>query len=95
MKVLSEPTLVLIIFPAFVCTGKFLKFIMLGPVLSENHVFISSLMNCSSRVTSINISDDSSLLATGFSDSVIKTWTLLPHKLKKLKNADALKDINR
>jgi len=54
-----------------------------------------SLMNCSARVTSINVSDDSSLLGAGFSDSVIKMWTLLPHKLKKLKSADALKDINR
>ena len=54
-----------------------------------------SLMNCSAKVTSINVSDDSSLLGAGFSDSVIKMWTLLPHKLKKLKSADALKDINR
>ena len=43
-------------------------------------------MNCSARVTSINVSDDSSLLGAGFSDSVIKMWTLLPHKLKKLKH---------
>eukprot|EP00090_Calanus_glacialis_P040049 TRINITY_DN6978_c0_g1_i1.p1 TRINITY_DN6978_c0_g1~~TRINITY_DN6978_c0_g1_i1.p1 ORF type:complete len:749 (-),score=253.58 TRINITY_DN6978_c0_g1_i1:122-2248(-) len=54
-----------------------------------------SLMNVSSRVTSVNISDDSSLVAAGFSDSIIKVWTLLPHKLRKLKSADALKDINR
>jgi len=54
-----------------------------------------SLMNCSSRVTCINISDDSSLCGVGFSDSIIKMWTLLPHKLKKLKSAEALKDINR
>ena len=52
-------------------------------------------MNCSSRVSCINISDDSSLCAVGFSDSIIKIWTLLPHKLKKLKSAEALKDINR
>ena len=52
-------------------------------------------MNVSSRVTAVNISDDSSLVATGFSDSLIKVWTLLPHKLRKLKSADALKDINR
>ena len=52
-------------------------------------------MNCSSRVTCINISDDSSLCGVGFSDSIIKMWTLLPHKLKKLKSAEALKDINR
>ena len=52
-------------------------------------------MNVPSRVTSITVSDDSSLLGSGFSDSTIKVWTLLPHKLKKLKNAEALKDINR
>jgi len=54
-----------------------------------------SLMNVSSRVTSINVSDDSSLLAAGFSDSIIKVWSLLPHKLRKLKSAEALKDINK
>merc|ERR1711983_632065 len=39
-----------------------------------------SLMNVPSRVTSIIVSDDSSLLGCGFSDSTIKVWTLLPHK---------------
>ena len=48
-------------------------------------------MNVSSRVTAVNISDDSSLVVAGFSDSIIKVWTLLPHR--KLKSADALKDI--
>jgi len=43
-----------------------------------------SLMNVSSRVTTVNISDDSSLVAAGFSDSIIKVGTLLPHKLRKL-----------
>ena len=52
-------------------------------------------MNVPSRVTSVTVSDDSSLLGSGFSDSTIKVWTLLPHKLKKLKNAESLKDINR
>jgi len=53
-----------------------------------------SLMNVAARVTSIQISDDSSALAAGFSDSVIKVFTLLPHKLRKLKSAVSLKDIN-
>jgi len=46
-------------------------------------------------VTSVNISEDSSLVAAGFADSIVRVWTLLPHKLRKLKSADALKDINR
>lgn len=54
-----------------------------------------SLMNVASRVTSINVADDSSLLAAGFSDSIVRVWTLLPHKLRKLKSAELLKDINR
>ena len=54
-----------------------------------------SLMNVASRVTSVNISEDSSLVAAGFADSIVRVWTLLPHKLRKLKSADALKDINR
>ena len=52
-------------------------------------------MNVSARVTSIQISDDSSMLAAGFSDSIVKVWTLLPHKLRNLKSAEALKEINR
>jgi hypothetical protein len=41
------------------------------------------------------VSDDSSLLAAGLSDAAVRVWTLVTHKLRKLKPAEALKDINR
>jgi transcription initiation factor TFIID subunit 5 len=44
---------------------------------------------------SSEISEDSSLLAVGFSDSSIKVWTLTPSKLREMKPAEQLKDIDR
>jgi len=54
-----------------------------------------TLMNVSSQVTALAVTDDSSMLAAGLSDSKIKVWSLLNHKLKRLKAATALQDINR
>lgn len=34
------------------------------------------------------------MLAVGFSDSRIKVWSLIPQKLKAMKNAEQLQDIN-
>ena len=42
----------------------------------------------------MDVSNDSSLLAAGFSDSNIRVWTLTPQKLRKVKPAEALKDID-
>lgn len=44
---------------------------------------------------SAEISDDSSLIAIGFADSVIKVWSLTPSKLREMKPAEQLKDIDR
>ena len=54
-----------------------------------------TLMNVCNQVTCLAVTDDSSMLAAGLSDSKIKVWSLLNHKLKKLKSASALQDINR
>jgi len=54
-----------------------------------------SLMNVSCSVTAVGVADDSSIMAVGLSDSKIRVWSLQNHKLKKLKPADSLKDINR
>ena len=35
------------------------------------------------------------MMALGFTNAVVKVWTLNPHKLKGLKSADALEMINR
>ena len=47
------------------------------------------------RVTSAEVSEDSSLLAVGFTDSIVKVWTLVPQKLRAMKSAEQLQDIDR
>lgn len=49
---------------------------------------------CYFRVSCAEISEDSSMLAVGFNDSIIKVWTLVPHKLKAMKSADQLEEVN-
>lgn len=44
---------------------------------------------------SAEIADDSSLIAIGFADSIVKLWSLTPSKLREMKSADQLKDIDR
>lgn len=44
---------------------------------------------------SAEISDDSSLIAIGFADSIIKVWSVTPSKLREMKPAEQLKDIDR
>lgn len=39
--------------------------------------------------------EDSSLLAVGFSDSILKVWSLVPQKLRGMKPADLLADIDK
>lgn len=34
------------------------------------------------------------MLAVGFIDSIVKVWSLVPQKLKTMKSADQLQDIN-
>lgn len=46
------------------------------------------------RVCCAEISDDASMLAVGFSDSRVKVWSLVPQKLKTMKSAEQLQDIN-
>ena len=41
----------------------------------------------------LTISQDSSLLAGGFSDSLIKIWTLTPKKLHPLKSTNQMQQI--
>lgn len=54
-----------------------------------------SLVNVAGQVTAVGVAEDSSMLAAGFSNSKIRVWSLLSHKLRKLKSAESLKDINR
>jgi len=52
-------------------------------------------MSAVNRVTSAEVSEDSSLLAVGFTDSIVKVWTLVPQKLRAMKSAEQLQDIDR
>lgn len=45
-------------------------------------------------VTCAEIAEDSSMLAVGFSDSIVKVWTMVPQKLKTMKTADQLQEVN-
>lgn len=45
-------------------------------------------------VTCAEISEDSSILAVGFSDSVVKLWSLMPQKLRAMKAAEILQEID-
>lgn len=47
------------------------------------------------RLISVEISDDSSLLAAGFADSNIRIWTLTPKKLRSIKPADVLQELEK
>ncbi|PIK49930.1 putative transcription initiation factor TFIID subunit 5 [Apostichopus japonicus] len=44
---------------------------------------------------SVEISDDSSLLAAGFADSNIRLWTLTPKKLRSIKPAEILQELEK
>ena len=46
-------------------------------------------------MTCAQIAENSSLLAVGFSDSIIKVWTLVPQKLRSMKSSEKLQDIDR
>jgi transcription initiation factor TFIID subunit 5 len=47
------------------------------------------------RVSSAEIAEDSSLLAVGFNDATVKVWSLVPQKLRAMKTADQLSDIDK
>lgn len=53
-----------------------------------------TLLNANNTVTCAEITEDSSMLAVGFSDAIVKVFTLVPQKLKALKTAEQLQEIN-
>ncbi|XP_041476835.1 transcription initiation factor TFIID subunit 5-like [Lytechinus variegatus] len=70
------------------------KRVHLGPDNLPSICFYTFLNAAQSRLISVDVSNDSGLLAAGFSDSLIKVWTLTPQKLRKVKQAGALKEID-
>lgn len=67
--------------------------ITLGPETLPS-VCSYTLLNANYTVTCAEITEDSSILAVGFSDSIVKVWTLVPQKLKAMKSAEQLQDVN-
>ncbi|KAB0795862.1 hypothetical protein PPYR_09695 [Photinus pyralis] len=67
--------------------------ITLGPETMPS-VCSYTLLNANYTVTCAEITEDSSILAVGFSDSIVKVWTLVPQKLKAMKSAEQLQDVN-
>lgn len=53
-----------------------------------------TLLNSNYTVCCAEITEDSSMLAVGFNDSIIKVFTLVPQKLKSMKSADKLQEVN-
>ncbi|XP_023011595.1 TATA-box binding protein associated factor 5 [Leptinotarsa decemlineata] len=53
-----------------------------------------TLLNANYSVCCAEITEDSSMLAVGFNDSIVKVWTLVPQKLKAMKTAEQLEDVN-
>ncbi|EDS41798.1 transcription initiation factor TFIID subunit 5 [Culex quinquefasciatus] len=70
------------------------KRVNLGPDCLPS-VCMYTLLNANYTVTCADICEDSSLIAIGFSDSSIKVWSLSPVKLREMKGADLLKEIDR
>ncbi|KAL7022472.1 hypothetical protein ACKWTF_012254 [Chironomus riparius] len=54
-----------------------------------------TLLNSLHTVTCAEIAEDSSFIAIGFSNAKIKIWSMTPAKLRELKSAEELKDIDR
>lgn len=71
-----------------------MKRVALGPE-SLPSVCFYTILNSAHSVTCAEISDDTSLIAVGFADSVIKVWSLTPNKLREMKPAEQLKDVDR
>lgn len=71
-----------------------MKRVLLGPD-SLPSVCFYTILNSTHSVTCAEISDDTSLIAIGFADSVLKVWSLTPSKLREMKPADHLKEVDR
>uniref|UniRef100_A0A1B0BZC7 Transcription initiation factor TFIID subunit 5 n=1 Tax=Glossina palpalis gambiensis TaxID=67801 RepID=A0A1B0BZC7_9MUSC len=58
-------------------------------------VCLYTILNSYHSVTCAEISEDSYMMAVGFTDSSIKVWSLTPAKLREMKTAEHLKDIDK
>ncbi|CAL1534508.1 unnamed protein product [Lymnaea stagnalis] len=66
--------------------------------LDHNHlpsICFYTFLNSYQGVTSVDISDDTSLLAAGFTDGNVRVWSLTPSKLREMKKPDDLDIIDK
>ena len=49
----------------------------------------------SGSVSCVTLCEDSSMMAVGFSNSTVRVWSLIPQKLRAMKSADDLADIDK
>lgn len=70
------------------------KRVALSPEILPS-ICLYTLLNSNNSVTAAEICEDSSLLAIGFSDAIIKVFSLTPQKLRGMKSAEALQDVDR
>ncbi|CAL8141321.1 unnamed protein product [Orchesella dallaii] len=70
------------------------KRVTLGPDKMPSVCFYT-ILNGDHQVTYVKWSEDGTLMAIGFASSLIKVWTMTPAKLRKLKPASDLAEIDR
>lgn len=70
------------------------KRVKLGPACLPSICFYT-LLNSQHGATCAQISEDSSLLSVGFAESMVKVWSLVPAKLKGMKPASELVQIDK
>lgn len=70
------------------------KRIKLGPEFLPSICFYTFL-NSHQGVTCAEFAEDSSLLSAGFSDSIIRVWSVTPNKLKGMRSAMELENIDK
>ncbi|XP_060561519.1 LOW QUALITY PROTEIN: transcription initiation factor TFIID subunit 5-like [Ruditapes philippinarum] len=71
-----------------------LKRVKIGPN-SPPSICFYTFHNAVQGLTSVEISEDSSLMCTGFGDSNIKIWSLTPNKLRSMKQLESLEIIDK
>lgn len=69
------------------------KRVTLGPDVLPT-ICCYTLLNAAQSVTCAEIAEDSSILAVGFADAIVKVWSLMPQKLRAMKSAEQLQDID-
>ncbi|CAB1344592.1 unnamed protein product [Coregonus sp. 'balchen'] len=70
------------------------KKIRLGPDNLPSICFYSFL-NAYQGLTAVDFTDDSSLIAGGFADSTVRVWSVTPRKLRRVKSAADLSNIDK